>query len=29
MTVYFTDQNNNAIDFMQSVVTFTFEIKQV
>ena len=29
MTVYFTHQNNNAIDFMQSVVTLTFEIKQV
>ena len=29
LTVYFTDQNNNAIDFMQSVVTLTFEIKQV
>ena len=24
MTLYFTDQNNNAIDFMQRVVTFTF-----
>ena len=29
MTVYFTNQNNNAIDFMQSVVTLTLEIKQV
>ena len=29
LTVYFTDQSNNAIDFMQSVVTLTFEIKQV
>ena len=29
MTVYFIDQNNNAIDFMQSVVTLTFEIRQV
>ena len=29
LTVYFTDQNNNLIDFMQSVVTLTFEIKQV
>ena len=29
LTVYFTDQNNNFIDFMQSVVTLTFEIRQV
>ena len=29
MTVYFTDQNNNAIDFMQSQVTLTFEIRRV
>ena len=29
MTVYFTDQNNNFIDFMQSFVTLTFEIMQV
>ena len=29
MTVYFTDQNNMPIDFMQSVVTLTFEIRQV
>ena len=29
LTVYFTDQSNNAIDFMQSVVTLTFEIRQV
>ena len=28
LTVYFTDQSNNAIDFMQSIVTLTFEIKQ-
>ena len=29
MTVYFTDQNNIPIDFMQSQVTLTFEIRQV
>ena len=29
LTVYFTYQNNNFIDFMQNVVTLTFEIKQV
>ena len=29
MTVYFTDQNNTPIDFMQSIVTLTFEIRQV
>ena len=29
MNVYFTDQNNKAIDIMGSVVTLTFEIKQV
>ena len=29
MTVYVTDQNNCSIDFMQSVVTLTFEIRQV
>ena len=29
LTVYFTDQNNNAIYFMGSQVTLTFEIKQV
>ena len=29
LTVYFTDQNNMPIDFMQSVVTLTFEIHQV
>ena len=29
LTVYFTDQNNNFIDFMQSVVTLTFEIRQI
>ena len=29
LTVYFTDQNNCPIDFMQSVVTLTFEISQV
>ena len=29
LTVYFTDQNNCPIDFMQSVVTLTFEIRQV
>ena len=29
MTVYFTDQNKNLIDFMGSVVILTFEIKQV
>ena len=28
-TVYFTDQNNMPIDFMQSIVTLTFEIRQV
>ena len=28
-TVYFTDQNNMPIDFMQSVVTLTFELRQV
>ena len=26
LTVYLTDQNNNPIDLMQSVVTLTFEI---
>ena len=29
LTVYFTDQNNCPIDYMQSIVTLTFEIKQV
>ena len=29
MTVYFTDQNNTPIDFMQSIITLTFEIRQV
>ena len=29
LTIYFTDQNNSPIDFMQSVVTLTFEIRQV
>ena len=29
MTVYLTDQNKNFIDFMRSVVTLTFEIRQV
>ena len=29
MNIYFTDQNNKAIDFIGSVVTLTFEIKQV
>ena len=29
LTVYFTDQNNNFIDFMQSVVKIKFEIRQV
>ena len=29
LTVYFTDQYNNFVDFMQSVVTLTFEIRQV
>ena len=29
MNIYFTDQNINPIDFMNSVVTLTFEIKQV
>ena len=29
LTVYFTNQNNNAIDFMGYQVTLTFEIKQV
>ena len=29
LTVYFTNQNNNYIDFMGSQVTLTFEIKQV
>ena len=29
MTVYFTDQNNMPINFMQSIVTLTFEIRQV
>ena len=29
MNIYFTDQNNKAIDCMSSVVTLTFEIKQV
>ena len=29
LTVYFTDQNNRPIDFMQRVVTLTFKIMQV
>ena len=29
LTVYFTDQNSMPIDLMQSVVTLTFEIRQV
>ena len=29
LTVYFADQNNMPIDIMQSVVTLTFEIRQV
>ena len=29
MNIYFTDQNNKEIDLMNSVVTLTFEIKQV
>ena len=29
LTVYFTDQNNMPSDFMQLVLTLTFEIKQV
>ena len=28
-TEYFTDQNNMPIDFMQSIITLTFEIRQV
>ena len=28
MNIYFTDQNNKPIDFMGSVITLTFEIKQ-
>ena len=29
LIVYFTDQNNCYIDFMQYFVTFTFDIRQV
>ena len=29
LTVYFTDQNNNFIDFPESVITLTFDICQV
>ena len=29
LTVYFTNHNHNFIDFMESVVTLTFEIRQV
>ena len=29
MTIYFTDQNNMPIDFINFVLTLTFEIKQV
>ena len=29
MNIYFTDQTNKAIDFIGSMVTLTFEIKQI
>ena len=29
LTVYFTDKNNHFIDFMNLIVTLTFEIRQV